>query len=136
MREATRLTQAGRLSEATALIQRTLQGTDVAAPSDPPEAPSAYDIIIESEFRVAQPASAPAALPALPGVITTETHSPAPTLPLPATPTRLPEVGSRGEGGQFLSATYTAQAGTRPYQLYVPSGYCGQALPLLVMLHA
>jgi poly(hydroxyalkanoate) depolymerase family esterase len=134
MREATRLTQAGRLIEATALIQRTLQGTDVAAPSDPPEAPPADDII-EGEFRVTRPASASATLPALPETIITEPPPPAPAMPSPATPVRIPGSGSRGEGGQFLSATYTAQAGTRPYKLYVPSGYCGQALPLLVMLH-
>ena len=35
MAEATRLTRAGRLSEATALLQRLLHGGDTAAPSAP-----------------------------------------------------------------------------------------------------
>ena len=39
------------------------------------------------------------------------------------------------EGGQFLQRSYTDQTGTRSYKLYVPSGYVGQATPLIVMLH-
>jgi poly(hydroxyalkanoate) depolymerase family esterase len=114
MREATRLTQAGRLSEATALIQRTLRGAAAAASPSTPGAPPADDTI-EGEFRVVEPA---AALP-----------------PAAATTALTPVAYGTGAGGEFLSATYTAQAGTRPYKLYVPSGYRGEALPLLVMLH-
>src|SRR6185369_6046302 len=40
-----------------------------------------------------------------------------------------------GAGGQFIKGSYTNKAGTRAYKLYVPKGYCGQALPLVVMLH-
>ena len=39
------------------------------------------------------------------------------------------------DGGQFLAGSYTSPAGTRTYKLYIPSGYRGQALPLIVMLH-
>jgi poly(hydroxyalkanoate) depolymerase family esterase len=39
------------------------------------------------------------------------------------------------EGGKFIEATYSNPAGTRAYKLYIPSGYHGQALPLVVMLH-
>ncbi len=42
-----------------------------------------------------------------------------------------------GTGGkaQFLEASFADAAGTRPYKLYVPSGYRGQPAPLIVMLH-
>ena len=39
------------------------------------------------------------------------------------------------EGGQFLVRSYSNQAGTRAYKLYVPSGYHGQPLPLIVDAH-
>ena len=39
------------------------------------------------------------------------------------------------EGAQFLSRTFSNPAGARPYKLYVPSGYTGQPVPLIVMLH-
>ena len=38
-------------------------------------------------------------------------------------------------GATFEERTYSNQAGSRTYKLYVPSGYHGQALPLVVMLH-
>ena len=39
------------------------------------------------------------------------------------------------DGGQFLAASYRNRAGSRAYKLYVPSGYHGQPVPLVVMLH-
>jgi poly(hydroxyalkanoate) depolymerase family esterase len=45
------------------------------------------------------------------------------------TPAPLPD------GARFETLTFSNEAGTRAYKLYIPSGYTGQALPLVVMLH-
>ena len=113
MAEALRLTRAGRLAEATATIRRALSGGDrpggAARPATRPD--------------VSRPG-----VPSLPGTV------PAPAPPGPA---RAPAPAPSGvqAGGRFVDGSYTNPAGTRAYKLYVPSGYAGQAVPLLVMLH-
>jgi poly(hydroxyalkanoate) depolymerase family esterase len=37
--------------------------------------------------------------------------------------------------GRFIESTYSNAAGTRAYKLYIPGGYQGQDVPLVVMLH-
>ncbi len=39
------------------------------------------------------------------------------------------------EGARFEERTFANEAGSRAYKLYIPSGYTGQPLPLVVMLH-
>jgi poly(hydroxyalkanoate) depolymerase family esterase len=39
------------------------------------------------------------------------------------------------DGARFEERSYANAAGSRAYKLYVPSGYTGQALPLVIMLH-
>jgi poly(hydroxyalkanoate) depolymerase family esterase len=44
-------------------------------------------------------------------------------------PVRVPE------GARFDERTFSNDAGSRSYKVYVPSGYSGQSLPVVVMLH-
>jgi poly(hydroxyalkanoate) depolymerase family esterase len=49
--------------------------------------------------------------------------------PIERAPLALPE------GARFEEHRHTSAAGTLAYKLYIPSGYRGQTLPLVVMLH-
>jgi poly(hydroxyalkanoate) depolymerase family esterase len=50
-------------------------------------------------------------------------------------PSAVPSQDVVPDGGQFIAGSYNNQAGSRAYKIYIPSGYRGQALPLIVMLH-
>jgi poly(hydroxyalkanoate) depolymerase family esterase len=166
MLEATRLTRAGRLTEATALLQRALRGGTVpgtgSAPSGEAEyAPAArasriIDLrpdTIQLTDRQPPPRTMharntsasgrpagltlaegepplPEALRSLLDRVSAEPRMGGLARPFP---THTPDVVP--DGGQFLAASYSNQAGSRDYKLYVPSGYLGQAVPLVVMLH-
>jgi poly(hydroxyalkanoate) depolymerase family esterase len=139
MAEATRLTRQGRLVEATALIQQTLAGPAVTrrttdAPPAGEETGSApdYHLNVPSPLpvhwgklpRQARPSWArrPRAFPSRGGSGPALAHrSAVPAVKRPA--------------GRFDAFSYTGAAGTRAYRLYVPTGYTGAPLPLLVMLH-
>ena len=142
MLEATRLTKAGRLGEATALLRHLLGGHDT---SDGAHSRPTIDGVAEPpDTRVPRPVfaqdGAHGPSKGLSGLLhrllgggvqsppNGRVHpSPAPT-PTPATGVT--------PGKQFLAASFTNQAGTRPYKLYVPSGYRPDVpVPLIVMLH-
>ena len=184
MAEVSRLTRAGRLAEATAVIQRTLR----AVPA--PEGLSTTTDLesIDAVFRVVDADSLPTEVSAQrpdhpqnggASAELTDTrpdpredqHSGRPSTILhtreitradsthrrglrdllaSARHFALPRSGVSGPaaipmldrarseifaGGRFIKGSCTNQAGTRSYKLYIPSGYRGQALPLVIMLH-
>jgi poly(hydroxyalkanoate) depolymerase family esterase len=168
MLEATCLTRAGRLTEATALLQRVLRGgtvPDTGPTGDPAKAPAGRGLRIIDltpdtiELTGPQP-SPPAGQASGTGASNRPTSGPPGTarshLPealrsfldrVKRGPPSEPDIGELPrhspphapdvvpDGGRFLAASYGNQAGNRAYKLYVPSGYRGQAAPLVVMLH-
>jgi poly(hydroxyalkanoate) depolymerase family esterase len=140
MAEATRLTQQGRLDEATAAIQRALGGTFAPASggSDNTDQP----IEVTSRLIKTTPhEQAKGRHTAGRGPSAATWTTPGPTIltrgvqrPPGTTAGRTASV-SVPEGGRFIERSYTNGAGTRSYKLYIPSGYTGQAVPLIVMLH-
>ena len=112
--EAARLATASRVAEAAALVKRTLQ-------DGPPLTGSGQ-----------LPGSSATSLPqALRGLLDRVGLG---ELPLPGTSTAKSKPAAT-DNGEFLAKSFSNQAGTRPYKLYIPGGYRGEPLPLIVMLH-
>ena len=145
IREATRLTRAGQLVEATVLLQRMLRGESapdatfrtgrIALGGREPPTIDAKPITVE-ETNSPQSARATSAQPRILRTLLDHTkgHS---GLRLrgvikrapPSTPDIAPE------GARFIEGTYSNSAGSRGYKLFIPSRYQGQPVPLVVMLH-
>jgi poly(hydroxyalkanoate) depolymerase family esterase len=128
--DAVRLTREGRLEEAMSVLRRALSG---GAPSD-----------MQPEIEAA-PLPRPFGGVSLPRISLRETLGglverfgrlrPAPALDEAFAPATDPAPVREPEGLRFEDRSFANAAGVRAYKLYVPSGYSGQALPLVVMLH-
>ena len=164
MAEAMRLMQEGELAEATAVIQRALEGSSLGtgfAPMPSPDAHGSADEPIDVESSIVEEApdaraaagrgltASPRLFDSMPlsmpnGLFLTMLDGIPLTMPtgLPGLPGTMPNSDEREAdpavvptGGRFIERSYTNQAGTRSYKLYIPSGYIGQEVPLIVMLH-
>lgn len=107
---AARLTRAGRLGEATAVLQRMLGGK---AAAEPMSATRTIDGVADTLRGLFGRHGAPMDAPVVDGTV----------------------IDGNGAPGRFLEGSFGNEAGSRPYKLYVPTGYHGQAVPLVVMLH-
>jgi poly(hydroxyalkanoate) depolymerase family esterase len=145
-REATRLTRAGQLVEATALLQRMLQGDSAPGATshsaaqapltrlEPPTIDAKATVVEERKSR--QPAQAtpvqgrtrPAPLDGMRKFSGLGLRGPIGRAP-PSTSDIVPA------GTKFIEGTFSNAAGSRTYKLFIPSRSHGQQLPLVVMLH-
>lgn len=123
MAEALQLTRDGRLGEADALLRRGLGG---ASPSltehrartqtSARRATGTDDLLSPLQTRL------PAGLPGkslLPPVLSSEAVT----------------ISAGAPVGEVRHVSYTGPAGSRTYALYLPTGYVGEPVPLVVMLH-
>jgi poly(hydroxyalkanoate) depolymerase family esterase len=145
--EATRLTRAGRLLEATALIRRTLGGGLPAAEGAEGRASDrdgeASNDALEGEFSNVVEPSDPAVTPVQEAAPADASRSFGLKHLLRGWRTRGTASGvpksestvAEGRPGQFVTGSHASRAGARPYKLYIPATYTGQPLPLVVMLH-
>ena len=140
MREALKLTQAGRLDEATAAIQRALHGAaPAAAPATSSAEPSRADgAVYESTAHLspALPAGDPLVkapqAPWRPGQAESAAESAANG---PAESAANGPADVHDGAGSFTGGKYTHELQTRAYRLFTPPGDAGRGLPLVVMLH-
>lgn len=152
MAEVTRLTRAGRLMEATALLQGGAAAPVGAGEGGSPKAvsaPATIDMVAPSDAAGAWTAPSPstshrgnADRPERAGAA-----APSPLRQMVeglvdrfgAAGTSSDRAGSPAdrlpEGARFEARTFTGEGGTLAYKLYVPSGHGGRSLPLVVMLH-
>jgi poly(hydroxyalkanoate) depolymerase family esterase len=129
MAEALRLTRDGRLAEATALLQRGLSAAPTGTKAQ----------AVPTEISRGHRVTAASSLPQTSGLLDKLRAR------LNARPdkNRSPSSGSSSgaaapasaPGGEIRHLTHTEAAGSRTYDLYIPSGYVGAPVPLVVMLH-
>jgi hypothetical protein len=146
VREATRLTRAGLLIEATALLQRMLRGESAPEPSgntaraaparlEPPTIDVKANVVEERESRpLTQASSAPARRKSPSRFDSLKDFSGLGLRgPIRRAPPSTSDIAPKGT--RFIEGTFSNAAGSRTYKLFIPSRYQGKPLPLVVMLH-
>ncbi|WP_346795574.1 PHB depolymerase family esterase [Halomonas sp. Bachu 37] len=154
MEEATRLTRAGKLHEAMAILQGAMPGGKDEASND--ETPDNFEgntyegswHVVDEEVTESKPGWSKGAEGS------TTDGFPNGDMGVPAAwretwlkfrdtaaqferaqPEHAKGTFEKAQPGAFTAGRFSNHVGTRDYKLYIPSGHHGQALPLVVMLH-
>lgn len=127
--ETLRLTRDGQLAEATALLQRGLGATPAA--NRPQPMPTRI---------VRRRGSGASRLPQVSGLLdklAARLHPGLRPANFPGTSASRSDAAAAASspGGEIHHLAHTSVAGSRTYDLYIPTGYIGQPVPLVVMLH-
>ena len=146
VREATRLTRAGQLVEATALLQRMLRGDGGPAATrggavrveparlEPPTLDLKANVVEERESgpstqaRSVKRRKSPSPFAGMKDLSGFSLRGPVGRAP-PSKADIAPD------GTRFVAATFSNAAGSRTYKLFIPSRADGGPRPLIVMLH-
>ena len=151
MEEATRLTRAGKLKEAMALLQGAMPDASQDEAASARAADEAWKgRTSDGDWKVVEGEQATSHRPEKPAASASPFFSSArPRKGFTADSTRTwrrfhssdaqPMHASSSSTdtlpGTFTSGRFTHPAGEREYKLYIPADHEGQALPLIVMLH-
>jgi len=157
MAEAMRLAREGQLTKATAVLRRMVHGKATGA--------SSSGLSSKAEPASSRPSAAPrlgseASAASDPAAQLRASRRPSTGAWLKARTVEMPQaslpealqglLGKQGglggrspadvrapvpEGAQFLAATFSSEAGSRSYKLFIPNRYRGEPVPLVVMLH-
>jgi len=136
MAKAMELTQAGKLHEATTVIQNLLQ-SPAQAVNVATQASFGRDQVIEGDFTRLDPATTyPAARRRkAAGTPLAETLRKIAAGGMPVRGPLAKNAAPVAAGAQFLALSHSGPQGSRHYRLYVPSHQPTTPMPLIVMLH-